>query len=312
MAIVQLAVRRTTPGRPALETYPLDVEPERVTLLDALLQVQQEQDGSLALRYNCRNVICGSCALTVNGRPTLACQKTLAEWLVPGSNTLHVGPLPHLPVIRDLVVNMDNFWQGLIRVQPTVQGTVGRQLPADRDRLQAAANCLLCGACYGACNSVLANSATGGFVGPHALAKAQRLLQDPRDTTGDRRRQRYNHVDFVWGCTRCYQCNEVCPVGVQPLDRITEVKQAVLATPNLPESTALRHRRTLVDMVAADGWIDESRFAANVVGWRGWWSLVPLGLKMLQRRKLPLPWHFQPSAGKAAIARLMARWRSRP
>ncbi|MGQ9866222.1 MAG: succinate dehydrogenase/fumarate reductase iron-sulfur subunit [Pseudanabaenaceae cyanobacterium] len=308
MAIVRLTVQRTTAGKPPVPTYTLDVEPERVTLLDALLQVQQEQDGSLALRYNCRNVICGSCALTVNGRPALACQKTLAAWLVPGSDTLYIAPLPNLPVIRDLVVNLENFWQGLIRVQPTVQGGSDRQLPAQRDRLQAAANCLLCGACYGACNRVSARP--GGFVGPHALAKAQRLLQDNRDTAGDRRRQEYNQVDFGWGCTRCYRCNEVCPVGVQPLDRITEVKQEVLATPNLPDSTALRHRRTLVDMVATAGWIDESRFAAQVVGWRGWWSLLPLGLKMLQRRKLPLPWHFRPSAGKAAIARLMAPWRS--
>ncbi|NJK60525.1 MAG: 2Fe-2S iron-sulfur cluster binding domain-containing protein [Oscillatoriales cyanobacterium SM2_1_8] len=122
MAIIRLTVQRTTPGQPAAATYTLELAPERVTLLDALLQIQQEQDGSLALRYNCRNVICGSCALTVNGQPGLACQKTVAEWLQPGSDTLHIGPLPHLPVIRDLVVDMKAFWQGLVRVQPMVQG----------------------------------------------------------------------------------------------------------------------------------------------------------------------------------------------
>lgn len=296
-------------SKPHYQTYEVTCSASN-TILDVLNQIQWEQDGTLVYRRNCRNAICGSCAMRVNGRAILACQNLVGEELEQGQGQLTIQPLGNLPVIKDLVVDMDKFWQGIKKVDPYVS-TASRQIPEreflqtpqQRDKLQQAANCILCGACYSECNAAAVNE---HFVGPHALAKAYRVLEDNRDDRTQERIQQYNGANFVWDCTRCFNCNEVCPVGVQPLDRITQIKQEVLATPEIPDSVALRHRRTLIEGVKEDGWLDESKFGLRVVGnngrdIKGLLSLVPLGIRMVLKRKLPWPWQFERSSGTAQV-----------
>lgn len=308
------------------QIYKVDIDPSSSTVLDVLQKIQWEQDGSLVFRRNCRNVICGSCGMKINGKAGLACQKTLTEVLdeyqgevVGESSELTIEPMGNLPVIKDLVVDMAKFWQNMAKVDPYVS-TASRQIssqitereeflqtPTERDKLQAAANCILCGSCYSECNAATVNT---NFVGPHALAKAYRVLADNRDDRTDLRIDKYNDPDFVWGCTRCYNCNEVCPVGVNPLDRISQIKQEILQNPDLPESTAQRHRHTMVELVKADGWIDESKFGIKVVGnsfkdLKGLMSLVPLGLRMIASGKMPYPWLFEASDGMEEIKALI-------
>jgi succinate dehydrogenase / fumarate reductase iron-sulfur subunit len=307
--------RQQPPQPPEIQSYVLDCDPSQ-TVLDGLLTIKETLDGSLALRKNCRNMICGSCAVRINGQAGLACGQHVGEVIRDGVIT--VAPLGNLPVIKDLVVDMTHFWDNLERVDPYVCPDARQmperefvQLPEQRQPLQAASNCILCGACYGECQSVPVNPQ---FVGPHALAKANRLLGDNRDAASRERLRFLNSTSGVWGCTRCQNCTVVCPMGVDPLGQITQIKQKVLAdyrrrkNPVLRASRAIRHRLTLVALVQAGGWIDERRFGLEVVGNRGrdvggLLSLAPLGLRLLHKGKFP--WRFEPSAGSQTVKNLI-------
>lgn len=312
-------VRQTAQSAPQVQNYVLDVAPG-TTILDALNRIKWEQDGTLAFRKNCRNTICGSCGMRINGRSSLACKENVGQTLerfpdrqADGHPAIAIAPLGNLPVVKDLVTDMKPFWDNLAAVDPYVSARARqpgdretRQSPADRERLERSGNCILCGACYSECNAREVNPA---FVGPHALAKAQRLVEDTRDDATETRLARYGQdIDGVWGCTRCYYCNDVCPMDVAPMDRIGEIKSAVLDRASKDDGRPVRHRKVMVEMVREGGWIDERLFALRVVGdmfrdWRGLASLGPLGLRMLVRRKVPLT--FDPSEGTDQVRGLI-------
>lgn len=304
-------VRQTANSAPRIQTYRLDVDPSS-TILDCLNQIKWEQDGTLAFRKNCRNTICGSCSMRINGRSALACKENVGSEVArleaiaaasPDSqpkvvSTLTIAPMGNMPVIKDLVVEMKSFWDTLQAVDPFVS-TSARQIPAreflqtpeERDRLNQMGNCILCGACYSECN---AREVNPDFVGPHALAKAYRTIVDSRDSQTDQRLERYNEgTQGVWGCTRCYYCNAVCPMGVEPMEQISKIKNEILIRKSASDSRSIRHRKVLIDLVKQGGWIDERLFGLKVVGnsfrdWRGLTSLAPLGLRMIGRGKFPL------------------------
>ena len=328
MQVVFKIVRQEQNTAPRVETYPLEVDPGN-TILDCLNRIKWEQDGTLAFRKNCRNTICGSCGMRINGRSALACKENVGSEVkrlqtiaaaIPGGEssteeipTLTIAPMGNMPVIRDLVVDMQSFWDHLEAVDPYVS-TSGRhipereflQSPAERDRLNQMGNCILCGACYSECN---AREVNPDFVGPHALAKAYRLVADSRDDRTETRLEQYNEgTAGVWGCTRCYQCNSVCPMEVAPLDQISKIKQEILDRKTAQDSRSIRHRKTLINLVKDSGWIDERRFGIAVVSnyfrdVKGMLSLGPLGLRMLARGKFPLS--FEPSEGANTVRSLI-------
>ncbi len=311
---VKLRRQTSRTSEPTDQTFQIEADPDRTTVLDALIKIQSEQDGSIGFRRNCRNAICGSCAMRVNGRSGLACQKHISEVMGEHDTELVIEPMQNLPVIKDLIVDMTKFWDNLAKVDPYVS-TASRQIskteylqtPAQRAKLQAAANCILCGSCYSECNSA---AVSDRFVGPHALAKAYRVMADNRDDRTDERVEKYNEAGFVWDCTRCYNCNEVCPVEVQPLDRISQIKHEILANRDLPESMPQRHRHILLDLVKEDGWIDESKFAVRLVSddfkdLKALFSIFPVGIRMFLSGKIPYPWQFHKSEGAAEAKALI-------
>ncbi len=315
--------RQSSVDAPQTELFYLEADP-RITILECLNQIKWEQDGSLAFRKNCRNTICGSCAVRINGRADLACKQTIEDELAllsanpsaEGSESdcpiIEVSPLQNFPVIKDLVVDMKQFWQNLDQVDPyvsTAARTTPReslQLPAERAALNQVGNCIMCGACYSECN---AKTVLPEFVGPHALAKAYRILADTRSPDSEVRVQKSaQDLSGVWGCTRCFNCNTACPMDVAPLDQITRLKTMALARPANPDLRAVRHREAMIDLVAQDGWIDERRFGLRVLGngfkdVQGLLSLVPLGLRMVAHRKFPAT--FTASKGAQAIRSLI-------
>jgi succinate dehydrogenase / fumarate reductase, iron-sulfur subunit len=313
MVDVTFKVLRQSPGQPATwQSYPLSIAPS-TTILDSLNQIKWSQDGSLAFRKNCRNTICGSCSMRINGRSALACKENVGQEIDRlGHTEITIAPLGNLPVIRDLVVDMKPFWNNLKAVDPYIS-TAAREIPereflqtpAEREQLDQTGNCIMCGACYSECNSVTVNP---DFVGPHALAKAYRMVADNRDQTTDDRLDQYNSNAGVWGCTRCNQCNSVCPMEVAPLDQISRIKQDILAREDESSSRAIRHRKQLVSLVKQGGWIDERKFGINVVADRGrdlpgLFSLMPLGLRMIRKCKFPLG--FEPSEGTPEVRSLI-------
>ncbi|PSO57515.1 MAG: succinate dehydrogenase [Cyanobacteria bacterium QH_8_48_120] len=319
MQVLFKVIRQKQNTAPSVQTYPLDVDPEN-TVLQGLNRIKWELDGSLAFRKNCRNTICGSCAMRINGRSALACKEKVKNELMnelaisaAKLPEITVAPMGNMPVIKDLVVDMSRFWEHLEAVEPYVS-TQARavpereflQTPEQRSRLNQSGNCIMCGACYSECN---AREVNPDFVGPHALAKAQRMVEDSRDTDTEARLEEYNKgTQGVWGCTRCYLCNAVCPMGVEPMDRIGEVKQQILERKDAQDSRPVRHRKVFIDLVKQGGWLDERKFALLVVSntlrdLRGLVSLAPLGLRMLASGKFPL--RFEPSQGTKEVRSLI-------
>ena len=300
-------------AQPSIQTYEIDIGPKS-TILDAITRIKWEQDGTLAFRKNCRNTICGSCAMRINDRAGLACQQHIDEAL-QGRDYIAIGPMGNLPVVKDLIVDMTNFWVDLKRVDPYVS-TASRtipereflQTPNERAKLDRMGNCIMCGACYSDCNAKEVNP---GFVGPHALAKANRMRLDNRDDRTADRVRALDSLDGVWGCTRCQNCNDVCPMEVAPLDQITDIKQDALhraPAAVTSSSRAIRHRRAMVSLVKSGGWVDERKFGVEVVGnyfrdLRGLLSLAPLGLRMIARGKFPLT--FEASEGTEEVRQVI-------
>ena len=320
-------VRQSPNTSPQVQSYLLDVEPGN-TILDCLNRIKWEQDGTLAYRKNCRNTICGSCSMRINGRSALACKENIGSEVarlqkIAEANSepsqlndipeMTIAPMGNLPVIKDLVVEMNRFWDNLEAVEPYVS-TAGRaipereflQTPEERAKLDQLGNCILCGACYSDCNAVEVNP---NFVGPHALAKAQRMVADSRDAKTEQRLESYNEgTNGVWGCTRCFNCNSVCPMEVAPLDQITKIKHEILERKDADASRPIRHRKVLLELVKQGGWVDERKFAVMVVGnyfrdLKGLLSLGPVGMRVLMRGKLPFG--FEPSEGTETVRSLI-------
>jgi succinate dehydrogenase / fumarate reductase, iron-sulfur subunit len=312
-------VRQSQNGSPQIQTYTLDVEPGN-TILDCLNRIKWEQDGTLAFRKNCRNTICGSCAMRINGRSALACKENVGSEVARFSHQdlqtipeITIAPMGNMPVIKDLVVDMGSFWQNLQAVDPYIS-TAARQIPereflqtpAERSQLNQTGNCILCGACYSECN---AREVDPSFVGPHALAKAYRTLVDSRDGNKEARLENYNQgTQGVWGCTRCYYCNAVCPMEVAPMEQISHIKAEILQRKDAQASRSIRHRKKLIELVKQGGWIDERQFGLQVVGnsfrdLPGLVSLMPLGVQMVLRRKFPLG--FERSEGVSEVRSLI-------
>lgn len=319
MEVTFKVIRQHHNSVPRVQTYILDVESGN-TILECLNRIKWERDGSLAFRKNCRNTICGSCAMKINGRSALACKENIGSELArieqsSGSSKreIVIAPLGNMPVIKDLVVDMQEFWNNLEQIDPYIS-TNARQIPEreflqtpeEREKLDRTGNCIMCGACYSECNAREVNS---DFVGPHTLAKAQRTLADSRDDRAEQRLEKYNlGIQGVWGCTRCYMCNAVCPMEVAPMDRIGEIKQQILEGKDANFSTSIRHRKVAIDLVKQGGWIDERKFGLFVVSnyfrdLRGLLSLAPLGLRMFAAGKFPM--HFEPSEGVAEVRSLI-------
>ncbi len=323
MQVIFKVFRQQENSAPTWQTYVIETESGN-TILDCLNRIKWEQDGGLAFRKNCRNTICGSCSMRINGRSALACKENVGSeisrlqndsGLEEGDNIpeITIAPLGNMPVIKDLVVDMSNFWNNLEAIAPYVS-TASRkipereflQAPEERSQLDQTGNCIMCGACYSECNAVEVNP---DFVGPHALAKAYRTLADSRDDDKHNRLEKYNEgTKGVWGCTRCYYCNSVCPMEVAPLDQISKIKQEILPQKSKQDSRSIRHRKVLVELVQAGGWIDERQFGLQVVGnyfrdLQGLLSIAPLGLRMINRGKFPFS--FEPSQGTQQVRSLI-------
>lgn len=329
MQVLFKVIRQDQTAAPRVETFTLDVDPGS-TILDCLNRIKWEQDGTLAYRKNCRNTICGSCSIRINGRSALACKENVGSELarfqqsMPSQTgetaqhnaeipTITLAPMGNMPVIKDLVVDMQSFWSNLKAIDPYVS-TAARQIPEreflqtpeERAKLNQTGNCILCGACYSECNAYEVNP---NFVGPHALAKAYRMVADSRDDQTEARLEKYNQgTDGVWGCTRCYFCNSVCPMEVAPLDQISKIKGEILDRKGAQSSRIIRHRKTLIELVKQGGWIDERLFGLKVVGnsfrdLKGLASLSPLGLRMIVKGKFPRG--FEPSEGASTVRSLI-------
>jgi fumarate reductase iron-sulfur subunit len=195
-------------------------------VLDALNHVKDGVDGTLSYRWSCRMGICGSCGMTVNGEPKLTCATFLADY-APGP--VRVEPLRNFPVIRDLVVDLGDFMQKLVRVKPWIVRAVEKkveegeylQTPEELDEYKAFSMCINCMLCYSACPVYGLDPL---FIGPAAIALAQRYNLDSRDEGAGERMEVLSEHEGIWGCTFVGECTRVCPKNVDPAGAIQRYK----------------------------------------------------------------------------------------
>jgi succinate dehydrogenase / fumarate reductase iron-sulfur subunit len=240
------------------ETFSVEVV-EEATLLDVLDVIKDEVDGSLTYRKSCRMAVCGSCGMRMDGAAVLACKTPMAP-LAEAGHVPVVSPMGNLPVIKDLVVDMDPFWAKFKAVKPWLEEDdrppvkEWRVQQEELDRIMKEALCIQCGCCVSECNSMAADP---DFLGPAALAKAQRFVGDARDRDREERLRTLNGPHGVWDCTRCYFCNERCPKGVDPRDAIAKLGAEIYSEGMLSDKGA-RHAQVFDMSTRATGYLLET------------------------------------------------------
>jgi succinate dehydrogenase / fumarate reductase iron-sulfur subunit len=189
------------------------------TVLDAILEVKQYFDHSVAVRYSCRQASCGSCGMMINGKPKLACFTKISEL---NSNIITVEPMSNFPIIRDLAVKFERLFDSHHKIKPYIirddvevesDAKEFLQSPEEVEQYIQFANCIKCGLCNAACPTMATDSS---FVGPQALAQAYRYVADSRDKGKDSRLKIIDESHGIWRCHFAGSCSQVCPKGVDP------------------------------------------------------------------------------------------------
>ncbi|MCK5648447.1 MAG: succinate dehydrogenase iron-sulfur subunit [Gammaproteobacteria bacterium] len=213
---------------PYMKEYELaNIEPGTM-LLDALLRIKNEQDGTLSFRHSCGEGVCGSDGMNVNGTNCLACVTLVDSLKAP----IVVRPLPGMPVVRDLVIDMTQFYSQYRAVKPwlivkdPIPEIEFKQTPEQRDKLDGLYECILCGCCSTACPSFWWNP--DKFLGPAALLQSWRFLSDSRDQAGDERLEALEGPYKLFRCHSIMNCVEVCPKQLNPTKAIGNIKKLML------------------------------------------------------------------------------------
>src|SRR5688572_21205040 len=282
-----LKVRRFKPDTgegPYWEEFDVELDPT-LSVLDGLLQAMDRVDGSLAVRCSCRAAICGSCGVKINGQSTLACLTQIGEAHefanratkasgspdAPqsaqngdgGPAPITVEPMGNMPVVKDLVTDMEStHWAKIRRVTPWLLDDGD---PPERERIVPPESmvditqtiaCIQCGACVSSCLSMEVDP---DFIGPAALAKAYRFVGDPRDV--ESRERLYDLAQDphgIYDCTHCFSCIDACPKGVAPMDQIMRLRRRAGEEEIVDKNNGHRHEHAFVDIIESKGTLDES------------------------------------------------------
>ncbi len=287
--------------------------PETQSVLDAILQIRDDKDGSIGIRCSCQQAICGSCGVRMNGKPGLACNTHLDEaakrghgagWNPPqdgeGENTIiEVEPMGNMPVIRDLIVDMDAVhWKKIQRVTPWL---INKEPVPEREYIVPHENmvdvtqtmaCIQCGACVSDC---LAMEVDPLFVGPAALAKAYRFVGDPRDAEPEERLKDLSEDQHgIYDCTHCFNCIDACPKGVDPMSQIMRLRRRAGSDYDIDDrNNGYRHEHAFVKNIRKNGLLQEADLLADSYGGKfhpravpELLSGMPTAIKALSRGKM--------------------------
>jgi succinate dehydrogenase / fumarate reductase iron-sulfur subunit len=284
MAEYTLKLRRYDPQSgeaPYYEEFQIDLEPHR-SVLEAILKVKAEQDGSVGIRCSCRAAICGSCGVRINGKPGLACHTHLEHAAKTGVNadgrTILVEPMGNMPVIKDLIVDMDAVhWKKIQRVTPWL---INKQPVPEREYVVPHENmvdvtqsmaCIQCGACVSDCLSMEVDPL---FVGPAASAKAYRFVGDPRDAEQyERLKDLAEDPHGIYDCTHCFNCIDACPKGVAPMNQIMRLRRIAGNDHHIVDrNNGERHERAFVSLIRDYGLLHEAELLPRSYGGDSWFG----------------------------------------
>jgi succinate dehydrogenase / fumarate reductase iron-sulfur subunit len=263
---------------PYWDEHTIELAPHR-SVLEAILQARDRFDGSIGIRCSCRQAICGSCGVRVNGEPALACHTHLDAALEGAQDgVIEIEPMGNMPVIKDLIVDMDAVhWKKVQRVTPWL---INKQPVPEREYLVSHESmvdvtqsmaCIQCGACVSDC---LAMEVDPGFIGPAALAKAYRFVGDPRD---DQQFERLNDLaqdpQGIFDCTHCFKCVEACPKDVNPMGQIMRLRRIATNDQHIvDQNNGERHEAAFTGLIKDNGLLWEAELLPRSYGGASWFG----------------------------------------
>jgi succinate dehydrogenase / fumarate reductase iron-sulfur subunit len=275
MAEFTLRLRRYDPesgDAPYWEEHTIELEPHR-SVLEGILQAKARFDGSIGIRCSCRAAICGSCGVRINGHPDLACHTHLDRAKKHSKDgVIEVEPMGNMPVIKDLIVDMETVhWKKIRRVTPWLipklpvpvrEYIVPREAMVDVTQSMA---CIQCGACVSDCLSMEVDPE---FIGPAALAKAYRFVGDPRDDQHfERLKDLAEDPHGIYDCTHCFQCIDACPKGVAPMSQIMRLRRIAGNDFEIEDrNNGERHEAAFVSLIRQYGLLNEPELLARSYG----------------------------------------------
>jgi succinate dehydrogenase / fumarate reductase, iron-sulfur subunit len=304
----KLRMRRYDPESgeaPYWDEHTVELAPHR-SVLEAILQAKDRFDGSIGVRCSCRQAICGSCGIRVNGEPALACHTHLdaAKRSAGEDGTIEIEPMGNMPVLKDLIVDMDAVhWKKVQRVTPWLlakQPVPEREYIVSKESMvdvTQTMGCIQCGACVSDC---LAMEVDPGFIGPAALAKAYRFVGDPRDDQHEiRLRDLAEDPQGIYDCTHCFKCVEACPKDVNPMGQIMRLRRIAGNDFGIvDQNNGERHEATMVGLIRDYGLLHEAEMVPRSYGGNSWFakfhpaagkellSSLPIVIKGVLRRKV--------------------------
>lgn len=277
------------------QDYEVDYEPS-TTVLMGLEQIKGEQDGSLTFRRSCRASICGSCGMVINNRSRLACKSKISDMVEGGGeksvraagDVVEIKPQNNQPVLKDLAVDIEPFYNKVERITPFVQDGNEAQAEVDKtsfEQVNMVSNCIMCGVCYSDCTAMVENP---NYIGPAALAKAYRFVSDPREGEKTKRLKKLNEKDGVWDCTRCGMCVDACPKGVAPMEAIIKLRSRSMDT-GITGNRGAKHAMVFKNDIKNWGVLNEFFMVLKTFGPFGALSQMPNALNLAKKGKIPMP-----------------------
>jgi succinate dehydrogenase / fumarate reductase iron-sulfur subunit len=294
---------------PHYKEYNLEVTSEEV-ILDILNRIKWDRDGSLSYRRSCRHGICGVCAIKVNGKGILACKQNAHELVELFGNELTIEPLSTKRAVKDLIVDKKDFWDDYDSVKPYLVDEIDEHpeaenlvSPEEAEQLLEADYCIQCGACYYSCPSVENNEL---YIGPAAFAKAYRFTADVRDNAKEERLEIINAPEYgVWDCVKCFECAEVCPKDVNPIEKITKLHNQVFEENMALNNVATRHAVGFAHSIKKHGLLDEGELVRYSEGNIGVMKHLPVAIQMFRKGKIIPPWNMPKSDKLDEIKKLV-------
>jgi len=215
---------------PRLDTYEVNLDNFGPMVLDAIIYIKNEIDSTLTFRRSCREGICGSCAMNIGGTNTLACTKAISDF----NGDIRIYPLPHMPVVKDLVPDLSHFYAQYASIKPWLQTKTSAptnserlQSKEDREKLDGMYECILCASCSTSCPSYWWNSKR--YLGPAILLQAYRWIMDSRDEATDARLNQLEDSFSLYRCHTIMNCTNTCPKGLNPAKTIAEIKKLLVS-----------------------------------------------------------------------------------
>ncbi len=300
---------KNTDYLPHYDTIVMNVNQDEL-VLDVMNRIKWEHDGSFTYRRSCRHGICGSCAVKVNKKPTLACKDNVFELVKIFGEELVLEPQDMTKAYKDMVINKDSFWEKYDQVQPYLVADI-EEFPKqenivtgeEAEKIDEADYCIACGNCFYACPAVEVNDE---YIGPMALTKAWRFNADVRDNAHNERLDTLQKLGSgIWDCVKCNECAEACPKELNPIDKITKLHLQSFENERHLNNVATRHAVGFKWSIKKHGILDEGELVKYSEGIPGVMKHIPEAIHMFKRGKIVMPWNMPKSKNLDEIKKLV-------